>query len=211
MKDMKLTYFGIRGLAEPIRMLMIDNGIHFTDHQVTSDEWAKIKPTMQFGQVPCLHEGDMQLVQSGAIMRHLARKHGLYGHSETDMAYADMMYDGVTDLRTKYAKLIYQEYDMPGKREEFVSTILPPELLKFEQLLKTKHQGKGYLLGEKICYADYALFEIVDALTTLHPAALKDYPTLEAYQHRMMERPKLREYLHSDVRRNLKINGNGKQ
>jgi len=211
MKDMKLTYFGIRGLAEPIRMLMIDNGIHFTDHQVTSDEWAKIKPTMQFGQVPCLHEGDMQLVQSGAIMRHLARKHGLYGSTENEMAYADMMFDGVTDLRTKYAKLIYQEYDMPGKKDEFIKTTMPPELAKFEQLLKTHHKGQGYLLGEKICYADYALFEIIDALTVLNPHALKDYPTLEAYQHRMMERPKLREYLHGDVRRNLKINGNGKQ
>jgi len=193
-------------------MLMVDNGVHFNDHQISADEWAKLKPTMQFGQVPCLHEGDFQLVQSGAIMRHLARKHSLYGSSEHDHAYADMVFDGVTDLRTKYAKLIYQEYDMPGKKEEFIGSILPPELLKFENLLKSHNHGKpGYILGDKICYADYALFEIIDCISTLHPAALKDYPTLEAYQHRMMERPKLREYLHTETRRNLKINGNGKQ
>ena len=32
----------------------------------------------QFGQVPCLYDDNEQIVQSGAILRHLARKHGAY-------------------------------------------------------------------------------------------------------------------------------------
>lgn len=32
----------------------------------------------QFGQLPCLYDGDQPIVQSGAILRHLARKHSMW-------------------------------------------------------------------------------------------------------------------------------------
>jgi len=31
-----------------------------------------------FGQIPMLQDGDFELVQSNAILRYLARKHGTY-------------------------------------------------------------------------------------------------------------------------------------
>ena len=34
------------------------------------------KPKLAFGQLPALYDGDFLLVQSNAILRYLARKHG---------------------------------------------------------------------------------------------------------------------------------------
>jgi len=207
----RLVYFPIRGLAEPIRMFLHDHNIEFKDEKVEGEAWAQLKPTMQFGQMPCLYEGDQQIVQSGTILRHLARKHGAYGSNENDMTFCDMVSDGVTDLRRAYATLIYVEYDMPGKKEEFISKTLPAELEKFEKLMKDKTGGKDFILGSKTCYADYTLFEILDAILILAPHCLDHFPTLKGYHDRMAARPNLQNYLHSEAWKTMKLNGNGKQ
>lgn len=65
--------------------------------------------------MPCLYDGEHQIVQSAAIMRHLGRKHGLYGNTELEATFVDMMADGVEDLRKKYLNLIYNGYSEEGK------------------------------------------------------------------------------------------------
>ena len=54
-----------------------------------------------FGQLPCLHVGDLELVQSGAIIRFLAREHCFYGSNNAEAATIDMVHDGSFDLRQK--------------------------------------------------------------------------------------------------------------
>ena len=92
-----------------------------------------------FGQCPMLIDGDVELVQSNAILRYLARKYGnyfsmfdeqgiffysvehdfkerfvpfidLYGSTNQEAARVDMINDGVEDLRGAYTVLIYQNY-----------------------------------------------------------------------------------------------------
>ncbi|MFH4977123.1 hypothetical protein AB6A40_003832 [Gnathostoma spinigerum] len=205
----KVTYFNIRGLAEPIRMLLVDQGISFEDNRLSYDEWPKVKPTMQFGQVPCLHEDGTQIVQSGAILRHLARKHNLNGSNEAETTYADMFYEGIRDLHTKYAKMIYQAYET--EKDKFIKETLPVELEKFEKLIKTHDSGKHYILGDKICFADYVLFEELDIMIILVSTALDHFPTLKAYHQRFMERPNIKAYYKKRLEAKVNVNGNGKQ
>lgn len=95
MPQYKLTYFPIRGLAEQTRLLFIDNKIEFEDDLVDREKWSAMKSNFVchfalfvcwkrllqvFGQVPCLTDGNLQVCQSGAIMRHLARKHSKLSH-----------------------------------------------------------------------------------------------------------------------------------
>jgi len=203
----KVTYFAIRGLAEEIRLLLHDNNLQFNDCKVSADEWAKIKPTMQFGQVPCLQDGDFQLVQTGAIMRYLGRKHHLYATDPKDIAYLDMVYSGVKDMRMKYTRLIYEDYDT--KKDDFIANTIPPWLDSFEKLLKGHSSGNAFIAGDKITFADYALFEMLNCLVTLDPNCLNKFPALKGYHKRMTERPNLKKYL--EERKNLPINNNGKQ
>ncbi len=40
----KLTYFAVRGIVEPIRMMLTDNEIPFIDDRIaTREEWPKMK------------------------------------------------------------------------------------------------------------------------------------------------------------------------
>jgi glutathione S-transferase len=56
-----------------------------------------------------LTDGAINMAQSNAILRHLARKFNLYGLSEAEKVQVDMMLDGVAALRTPYLKLVYQD------------------------------------------------------------------------------------------------------
>ena len=41
----KLTYFNLRGRAEPARLILAYAGVDFDDCRVTSEEWQKLKPS----------------------------------------------------------------------------------------------------------------------------------------------------------------------
>ena len=43
-------------------------------------------------------------------MRYLARKHDLYGENDAEATLIDMIMDGQEDLRSKYLRMIYQNY-----------------------------------------------------------------------------------------------------
>uniref|UniRef100_A0A7N5JPY5 glutathione transferase n=1 Tax=Ailuropoda melanoleuca TaxID=9646 RepID=A0A7N5JPY5_AILME len=108
-----LTYFPVRGRGEAIRMLLADQGQEWTEDVVNGEIWKKgdLKKLCAFGQLPRFQDGNFILHQSNAILRHLARNHGLYGEDAKEAALLDMVNDGVEDLRNKYARLIYQNYE----------------------------------------------------------------------------------------------------
>ena len=85
---LRLTYFGFRGLGEPIRLMLEDLGVDYEDHRVSDAEWADLKPKLPFRQMPRLEDGDVTLVQSQAILRHLARPRGLYGETKPSASAA---------------------------------------------------------------------------------------------------------------------------
>ncbi|KRZ24561.1 putative splicing factor, arginine/serine-rich 7 [Trichinella pseudospiralis] len=188
----KLAYFAIRGLAEPIRLLLHDQKVNFEDERFDKKDWPEIKPKMLFGQVPCLYEDDKPIVQSGAIMRHLGRRFGLYGNAD-EMTYVDVVYEGIVDLRLKYARLIYGDFSDEAKCK-FVNEVLPVELARFEKLLT----GKQYILNDEITFADYALVELLDVLLVLSSTCLEKFPALKTFHAQFMDRPNLKKYLSSD-------------
>ncbi|CCD62313.1 GST N-terminal domain-containing protein [Caenorhabditis elegans] len=76
----QLYYFTIRGFGEYIRLLFLDNGIKFEDirFDYEGNEWQEFKKGMLLGQLPCLKVDGQEIVQTGAIMRHLGRVHGYW-------------------------------------------------------------------------------------------------------------------------------------
>lgn len=174
------------------------------------ETWQKgdLKKSCLFGQLPRFQDGDLVLYQSNAILRHLARNHGLYGENAWEATQIDMVNDGVEDLRLKYVRLIYQNYDA-GKAEYIEA--LPGQLRPFENLLSQNDGGKGFIVGKKISFADYNLLDILHLHLVLAPDCLASYPLLAGYVQRLNNRPHLKAYLESDARKQRPINGNGKQ
>eukprot|EP01043_Picozoa_sp_COSAG02_P002179 COSAG02_NODE_49_length_45106_cov_298.436177_36_plen_115_part_00 len=51
-------------------------------------------------------DGDIAVLQSLAILRHVGRKLGLYGKSNADAARIDSLLDGLEDMRNKTRALV---------------------------------------------------------------------------------------------------------
>ena len=61
----KLTYFNIGGLGEPIRYVLALSGVPFEDYRFASrDEFVALKPSLRFGQVPFLELNGEELFQA---------------------------------------------------------------------------------------------------------------------------------------------------
>lgn len=45
MPSYKLTYFNIKGLAEPIRFLLNYGDVDFVDERMNEEDWKRIKPS----------------------------------------------------------------------------------------------------------------------------------------------------------------------
>ena len=65
----------------------------------------------KFGQLPLLQDGDTQIPQSGAIMRHLARKHDLYGATIDENTRCDVIYDTKVDITNKIISIVQTKGD----------------------------------------------------------------------------------------------------
>ncbi|KAF7702378.1 hypothetical protein HF521_001661 [Silurus meridionalis] len=203
-----ITYFAVRGRCGALRIMLSDLGQEWKEIVVNFDEWMKgdLKKTCVFGQLPKLQDGDLVLFQSNTFLRHVGRKHGAYGKNDTEAALIDMFNDGVEDLRIKYLKMIYQEYDT-GK-DAYIKD-LPNHLSKFEAVLEKS--SSGFLVGGSISFADYSLFEVLLNHQVLSPTCLDSFPALNGFVQKMSSRPKIKAFLDSDAYKKLPINGNGKQ
>jgi glutathione S-transferase len=143
-----LTYFNVFARAEVPRLLLEDAGVDYDFVTVTN--WPEVKAQLTasgklaFGQVPLYEEPEgLTLVQSAAIARHIARKHGYNGANALEEALIDQANEGVVDAFTAIAKAIWET--------------LPAQLTNFEKLLE-KNGNNGFLVGSKLSYADVTLW-----------------------------------------------------
>lgn len=203
----QLYYFTFRGYGEYIRLLLVDNKIEFGDNRFKygGKEWEEAKKNMIFGQMPCLKIDGKELVQTGAIMRHLGRKYDLNGSSEDDATFLDMFFEGVRDVSNKYVSYIMME---DGTGEEIVKKTIPECLEKLEKLFNI-HPG-DYIIGDKTSYADYLLFEELDAYHHLDAHILDKFPGLKNFWEKMWQRPNLKAYLEKRTADGIWINPTAK-
>lgn len=204
----KLVYFPVRGRAQALRYLCLDNGIALEEQVVGMADWAALKPKTPLGQLPVFHDGSLEIGQSNAILRYVARKNGLYGKDDHEATLIDMLNDQQEDVRTAYLRLIYQQYDT--EKANFIKSI-PEKLAVFEKYLQKNNGGAGYFVGSKASFLDYNLFDILDNLQVLSPTALDTFPLLKAFHGRLAAHDKIAAYRKSDAFTKLPINGNGKQ
>jgi len=205
---LKLVYFNVRGRAMAFRYMCLDNGIALEEQFVAFDEWPKVKPTTRFGQLPVVFDDGFEIAQSNAILRTIAKKHGLYGSNDKEASLIDQINDQQEDTRLTYLRLIYQEYDK--EKDNYISKI-PEKITIFEKLLSQNNGGAGFFVGSKVSYVDYTIFDFLDNLVVLSPKALDQFPLLKAFHARMAAREKIAAYRKTDVFIKMPINGNGKQ
>jgi len=196
-----LGYWNIRGLAQPIRVLLGYAGVEFEEiHYVIGDgpefsyeDWYKEKFELglDFPNLPYYMEGDLKLTQSNAILRHLARKHDLIGQTSAERARCDLAAEQICDLRKTFVTLCYSE-DFKSQLLDYVSK-LPKSLQPFEDFL-----GENpWLAGQNITWADFLAWEYFDQHVLLKPDCLASFPRLTAYHLRFKDEPKIKAFMES--------------
>jgi len=192
----ELGYWGIRGLAEPCRLLLRYTETEWKDAVLTdADSWFKEKKYnlgLDFPNLPYLLDGDVKLTQSLAVIRYLGRKFGL-SPSESDIARGDMLEQYIMDIRMGLGKVSYSSAD---KFEELKANFLGKIPLYLEEI--TKFIGAGpFLLGEKITYIDFLALEYLDCVAAFSPDHFKSGPVVD-YINRMKNLSALKKFYDSE-------------
>src|SRR5262245_58613018 len=120
----ELGYWAIRGLAQPIRLLLAFAEVPFSETRFglnadgsgapdQSEDWqpVKAKMTVPFPNLPYLidsrGEKPVQVTQSNSVMRYLARSFDLYGDNESERVSIDVLQDEAYDFRNQIVKTAY--------------------------------------------------------------------------------------------------------
>lgn len=205
-----LSYFSSRGRAELIRLVCAEANVAYTErhlgvyHPVDKPpEFEAFKATgvLPFDAVPLWEEpGGFRLAQSDAIVRYLARDHGLYGSSPHEAARCDMIAAGIDDLRVEIRKLVsVEEARRAALREELAARTIPRWLAYFEKLAGAN--GTASIVGSDISFADVALFLLFENVRDNDfGGAYAGCPRLTEHAARMSARPGIARYIASPAR-----------
>lgn len=114
-----VTYFAIRGRAEPIRMVLKAAGADFEDRRITFQEWPALKPKTPTGVLPFVNMPDGRvLTESLAIARYFAFEHGFMGNGHWDVYLIERVMGTYTDIMDAAFQVHFApDAEKPKKRE----------------------------------------------------------------------------------------------
>ena len=109
-----LGYWDIRGLAQPIRNLLHYAGVDYQDQlyqfgpgnslsewESITQQWMAVKFTLglDFPNLPYWMDEKVKLSQSTAILKYLAKKHGMIAIDVVTLAKQEMIEQQLQDIR----------------------------------------------------------------------------------------------------------------
>jgi glutathione S-transferase len=217
--DLTLGYWGIRGLAQPIRFLLVTEGVSFSEvrlgvaedgsqlNETDEDEdWAKVRSTldMPFPNLPYLidvsQNPPIHLSQSNAILRYLARRFDYYGDTDSERTEIDVLQEEAYDFRNQIVGTAYTLGEgYSAAYENFSTRILPGYLDSFETYLNNRNQ-KNYFVGNRLSLVDFVLYELFWQMTLMVPNSISqsNRPTLYAYIQTFEKTPEILTYQSSE-------------
>ena len=200
MPQLKLSYFDFHGgRGEPARLALAIGGIAFEDHRFSFPEFAEVKKTAPFGQVPVLHVDGVQVTQCDAINRYVGKLAGLY---PTD-PYQALLCDEVMYVVEEASVKLSPSFRMVGEEQkaarlELVNGSMPQYLGWLQTQLLA--QGGEYFADKRLTVADLKVFVDVRGLNSGRldhvPTDLveKVAPVLNAHMQRIAQTPSVVAY-----------------
>lgn len=199
-----LVYWPIRGLGQPIRLLLEYTMTGFTDVRIDPGSpgesdykqlWFGVKPDVgiDFPNLPYLLDGkNICISQSAAILRHIGRKHGMLGATPAEAARCDFLCEQMKDFDGSLTGMCYRDW---ANKATWVKTKLGPTAATLEAMLGT---DKFFCGGNKPTIADFVIYEDLDKSRIIAPSCLKTFPGLTAFVKRFEALPAIATYLASD-------------
>merc|ERR1719422_1464155 len=191
------TYFDVRARGEISRLIIEYGDLPIKQIRVNQSEWAALKPTMPFGQLPVLNISGMAFAQSLAIQKFLAIKAGLYPKSPKEQLLTDMIANAREDLLIQEIR-VAQEQNVT--QQAILRAGLPAAydlyFSNFKQYLEANPAGRnGLVLGDKLSLADLIIFEGSQTAFQTMPEILDKFPAIKALRAKVMATEGLMHYL----------------
>jgi len=210
-----LGYWKLRGLAEPVRYLLWYTGTEYQEklYEMTGEpgnwsrsDWLDVKFSLglEFPNLPYWMEGDIKITETRAILEHLARRHGLAGEGEAQQARLGMVAGILKDTNSEVTSMCYKP-DYEKLRADYTK-VMADRVAKVAKILG----GGDYVLGDKISYADFMLFELLERWLAMFPEALNAHPNLVAFVKRMKALPAIQKYRASATAQSFENRWNNK-
>lgn len=189
----KLTYFNVRAKAEVIRWIFAVAGVEYEDKRIDNAEWAKMKDTVPFGQLPILEENGTVWCQSWTIARMLSKRFGLMGKSEYEENRINMIVDCVDDMTRPAIRLNFaSDEDRPKLEKEWKEVEEPRYCSRFEKLLISNNGGDGYFVGDSLSLADIS---VCVWMGWVRPVDYTPYPKLAGHRARVISQHRIAAWL----------------
>mmetsp|Transcript_74770 Transcript_74770/g.177885 ORF Transcript_74770/g.177885 Transcript_74770/m.177885 type:complete len:230 (-) Transcript_74770:108-797(-) len=199
-KAIRLHYFRGRGRAEAIRFALGLAGAEWEDVFVdTRTDMERLIQSGQllFGQVPMLEADGRRIVQTGAILRYIARTWNLYG----DEVKCDVAMEAGNDLLNAFLPLPFASArgeDLTPRLAELRRYWLPKYCGPLETLLSYDQWLGG---GDSATVGDAVVLRgVEEAVEYLGVPCLAPFPALAAWRTRMLSLPNMKKFLSSQHR-----------
>jgi glutathione S-transferase len=207
----ELGYWAIRGLAQPIRLLLSYVEVPFTDvrygldqdGEQFADDWevTKGKLKMPFPNLPYLidasGQAEVRVSQSNSVMRFLGRRFDLYGETVAECTMIDVLQDDAYDFRNKIVEAAYTPKPNYEKAyAKFTADAVPRYVDGFERYLETRSTSTHFV-GARISIVDFILYELVWQTSVMVPGSISaiNQPNLTAFMATFENIPQIAAYM----------------
>lgn len=194
----RLHYFRGRGRAETTRWMLAVNCIEFENVPLaTPEDFTRLKTggKLPFNQLPLLEIDGLNLSQSTAMIRYLARRGDFYGETDRDRLWIDMVAGATADFAETALQYAFQATHEAGL------ALAARAVDKFAPRLEAILQTNGdWIAGARLSFADVVLAEALTNYLEISPGLLDATPHLATLQQRVTAHPGIRTYLASPNR-----------
>ncbi|XP_064092325.1 glutathione S-transferase Mu 4-like isoform X2 [Macrobrachium nipponense] len=197
-----LAYWATRCLAQPIRLLLKYTKTEFEDKRYPvgpapnydKKEWNADKYSigLDFPNLPYYVDDDVKITQSKAILRYLGWKHDLCGTTAQERARIEMLAEQANEIHWEFVDFTYCHYDNEEKKRNFLAG-LSGKMKAFSEFLGERR----WFGGDKISYADFLVYEVLDQHLHLDPHCLAEFRNLQDFLTRFEDLPSIKEYMAS--------------
>merc|ERR1711874_10424 len=108
----KLTYFNLEGVAESIRCVFRAANVDFEDYRIEFADFYVKKKEFPLGKLPLLEMDGRKMNQSGAILRHLGAKYGMF--PQESLFEIEQILGTIEDVKSAVNPILYMEM-VPGR------------------------------------------------------------------------------------------------
>ena len=204
-ENMKLGYWNIRGLAEPLRMMLHYAEMEFEDvlyecgnaPDFDKSCWLDVKFDLglDFPNLPYLIDGDVKITQTIPILHYLGMKTGLAPQdiNPSKIAYFDMLDHVCQDFILLGVRLCYSSpQDFTANKSATVE-----KGKEFIGQFSSALADKQFFGGDKITGTDFWIFEALDRFERLEPGIVAQ-ENMKKFMERVMALPTLGTYFSSN-------------